>query len=370
VITGNEVSLYFHIPFCTQKCPYCHFYVIPNRPLLQDALAEGLALEWRLRQPWLAGKTIVSIYFGGGTPTLFALDRLADVLQNIPLHKDLECTIEANPDGVDVVLFKQLRQLGLNRLSFGVQSLDDASLSILGRSHSASQAKSAIWEAKIAGFENISIDLMYDLPKQTEESWFRTLEQLTELPITHLSLYNLTFEPHTLFYRKKETLHKHLPNAELSLRLLEQSTHVFEQIGLHRYEISAFARKGYESRHNSGYWTGRPFLGFGPSAFSYWEWKRFRNQVHLQRYRRQLREGKSPIDFEERLSDPDRWKEQLAIQLRLLNGVQCEGWPLPEETRQTLHRLKEEGLLLFEQDRWRLSSRGLLYYDSVASELI
>ena len=265
------ISVYFHIPFCTKKCPYCHFYVIPDEVRFHELLREGLLLEWQRQKPLIAGKKIVSIYFGGGTPTLFGAEAIGEIIRLCGPLEDVEITVEANPEESSKELFSALKSVGVNRISLGVQSLDDRSLQTLERMHSAAKAKEAIFAAKEAGIENISIDLMYDLPGQTESSWVYTLEQLKELPIQHLSLYNLTVEPHTSFYQRKVSQ----PKPEESLRFLHTALETLHILGFHRYEISAFAKPNYESRHNLGYWTFRPFLGFGPSAFSYYQNRRF-----------------------------------------------------------------------------------------------
>lgn len=353
------ISLYFHIPFCTKKCPYCHFYVIPNRSPFRKTLSEGLALEWERQLPLFEGKEIVSIYFGGGTPTLFGPEGIAPLLNRISNRSsDCEITIEANPEEADESLLSQFRSLGINRLSLGVQSLDDRSLQQLERIHSAQKAKQAIFAAKKVGFDNISIDLMYDLPDQTEESWRFTLDQLPELPIQHLSLYNLTIEPHTSFYKRKTKP----ASGELSLRLLHLA---LEKIPLPRYEISAF---GLPSRHNVGYWTARPFLGFGPSAFSYWEGERFRNIANLQRYTRALKSNVSPIDFRERLPYASHLRELLAVRLRLLEGVPLSAFDIISPS--DLQKWIDSSLLIREQDRIRLTEKGMLFYDTLASEII
>ncbi|MBS0626195.1 MAG: radical SAM family heme chaperone HemW [Verrucomicrobia bacterium] len=361
------ISLYFHIPFCTKKCPYCHFYVIPNTKSHHPLLAEGLEREWELRWPQIENKQIASIYFGGGTPTLFGPAEIGAVLQRIPFSSTTEITIEANPEEATEELLSQYRSIGINRLSLGVQSLDDRSLQTLERIHSAHRARDAIFAAKAAGFDNISIDLMYDLPGQTEASWHYTLDQLSSLPISHLSLYNLTFEPHTSFYKKRETLLLQVPPPETSLKLLQSAVDKLESIGLKRYEISAFGRP---SVHNSGYWTGRPFLGFGPSAFSYWEGKRFSNVSNLHRYSKQLQSNQLPVHFEEALPYPANIRERLAVQLRLREGVDTTSWNLPPETLATLDSLSKNGLLEKDTDRWRLSEKGMLFYDTVATEII
>lgn len=357
---GEKTSLYFHIPFCTKKCPYCHFYVIPNRSAYQKLLSESLALEWEKCSPLLEGKSIVSVYFGGGTPSLF--EGIGPILEKIPRTSDCEITIEANPEESSQELFERFRALGINRLSLGVQSLDDRSLQTLERIHSAAKAKEAIGNARRAGFENISIDLMYDLPGQREESWQYTLDQLVDLPIQHLSLYNLTIEPHTPFYKRQVKT----PGGELSLALLLRALQTLEAIGLKRYEISAFAREGFTSRHNLGYWTGRPFLGLGPSAFSYWNGERFRNVANLHRYARALKTGVSPVDFREKLPHPDHLKELFAIHLRIKDGVDLNAYPEPA----LLSPLIDQGLLMQNGPRVQLTEQGMLYYDTVASALI
>ena len=355
-------SIYFHIPFCTKKCPYCHFYVIPNRLSHHHLLAESLAMEWEMRLPLLEGKTVTSIYFGGGTPSLFG--GIEEVLKRVPRGDDCEITIEANPEESSLEMFSRFRSFGINRLSLGVQSLDDRSLQTLERIHTAEKARRAIFDAQKAGFRNVSIDLMYDLPGQTEESWRYTLDQLQDFPIHHLSLYNLTIEPHTPFYKRKVEI----PGRDLSLRFLMTALEKLEALGLKRYEISAFARQGHESRHNLGYWTGRPFLGLGPSAFSFWEGERFRNISNIHRYARLLKEGNSPVDFRERLPYPANVKELLAVRLRLTEGADCAG--APPETESSIGRLKHLGLLKQEGARVQLTDRGMLVYDTVASELI
>ena len=393
----RDVSLYFHIPFCSKKCPYCHFFVLPDKTSFKEQFLQSIALEWKLRLPQLAGKKIVSIYFGGGTPSRLSPEQLATLLtpvltSGLEIDPRCEITLEANPEDVTETLLSDYRRIGINRLSLGIQSLDDAQLNILDRQHSAQKGIDAILSAEQAGFKNISIDLMYDIPHQDLSVWLSTLRRLSQLPITHLSLYNLTFEPHTVFFKRKQELTPHLPTDEQSLKLLQEAIHAIESVGLNRYEISAFARPGMHSRHNTGYWTGRPFLGFGPSAFSYWEGKRFRNIAHLNRYTTSLN-GAFPIDFEERLAYPHDLAELFAIRLRLKEGIdlaffeQSHG-AIPHEFRQRLDHLAQKGWLYREtavpagQGRgqrtgheresgvYSLTPEGMLFYDSVAIELI
>jgi oxygen-independent coproporphyrinogen-3 oxidase len=363
-----DISLYFHVPFCKKKCPYCHFYVIPNQARYHDLLCEGFALEWELQKGLIERNQIVSVYFGGGTPTLLDVSQIEAVMARLgPLVPDCEITIEANPEESSPELFQALKHAGINRVSFGVQSLDDSSLAILGRVHTAIGAKKAIEAARSAGINNISIDLMYDLPDQTESSWRYTLDQMAELQIQHISLYNLTIEPHTSFYQKKDKLI--LPKPETSLRLLSAAIETFETLGFQRYEISAFAKLGFASRHNLGYWTFRPFLGFGPSAFSYWQGERFQNTPNLQRYVKALKEKESPIHFRETLPYPRNLQEQIAVGLRLKTGCAIPE-KTPQQIKDILAKLQESGYLTLQENQASLTEQGKLFYDLVAMEII
>lgn len=359
-------SLYFHIPFCTRKCPYCHFYVIPNDPNHRKQLLEGLLLEWEQVRSHVKDAEIVSVYFGGGTPSLFGVEPIAAILDRIDMAPNCEVTLEANPEDVTPELMRGYRDAGINRVSIGVQSLEDDSLQILERTHNAKKAKQAILDTAAAGISNISIDLMVELPDQTPASFERTLAQLEQLPITHLSLYNLTIEPHTAFYKRP----LNLPSDDENLAMHQMAMERIEKIGLKRYEISAFAKPGFESRHNVGYWTARPFFGLGPSAFSYNNGKRYRNCANLSKYLQALRENRSPVDFEETLPYPQNVHELLAVELRLLRGVDLSRFALPEQTKKTLGKLIQDDYLIQEGTRLRLSQRGLLWYDTVASEII
>jgi putative oxygen-independent coproporphyrinogen III oxidase len=364
--SGDLYSLYFHIPFCKKKCPYCHFYVTAERQSAKELLLDAFLLEWEQKKPLLQGKKLVSIYFGGGTPFLFGPKALGKILGWIKPEADVEITLEANPEDVTFDAMKALHQVGINRMSIGVQSLDDDLLKLLGRNHSAQKAIDAIEDTARAGIGNISVDLMYDLPSQTFASWQKTLSRLKGLPITHLSLYNLTIEPKTAFFRKKEKLL--LPNQEMSLQLLEEALARIEELGLARYEISAFAKPGYASRHNLGYWQGRPFLGLGPSAFSYWGGKRFSNVADLQKYAKRVEGGDSPVDFEEELSPEGKIGELLAIGLRVLSGVDLQRFD--SVPIRAIDALCAQGWLQQEKSRLRLTQEGTLFYDSVAEALI
>lgn len=370
------LSLYFHFPFCQKKCPYCHFYVIPPKTIHKQIFLESLHKEWLLQKEKLQGKKVVSIYFGGGTPSLFPegiLQVLDFVLSSCSFSSDLEVTVEANPEWVNLSDWRLFKKSGVNRISLGVQSFHSSCLKTLQREHSSEQAIQAIETAHQSGVFNISIDLMYDLPKQKQKDWEHSLQAATQLPITHISLYNLSIEPHTVFYKYKKQLQKTLPSPTLSLNLRKTAVEHLQNKGFCRYEISAFGKEGYFSRHNLGYWTARPFLGFGPSACSYFEGKRYQNLPHLLRYHRELSQGKPPLAWVDDLPIEGRQKELFCLHLRVLPGAPKENFSFLLQQgsfHKQLHELKQQDLLEETPSHWKLSEKGLLFHDHIASILI
>lgn len=359
---SGETSIYIHIPFCSHKCPYCHFYVLHDKEILKDLLLEALLLEWsRIVPP----KKIASIYFGGGTPALFGAHRLERVLKAMG-KQEVEITIEANPENSSEELFKSLLDIGCNRLSLGIQSLDPIELQFLGRKHTPEKALWAVETAYKAGFNNISCDLMYDTPKQTMTSWHHTLEKTASLPITHISLYNLTIESNTPFAQKETQLRLLLPDEVASAQMYTDAQQLLQETGFSQYEVSAFARNDRRSYHNIGYWIGRPFIGLGPSAWSYRNGKRFQNIPNLVRYAQALKEGQSTIEEE----DTATTKELLAIHLRLLDGCDRRQFAIDASTQEALDRLEQKGLIVQEGSKIAITSKGILFYDTVAVELI
>ncbi len=337
---------------------------------------EHLHKEWLLRAHLLENKEIVSIYFGGGTPSLLppkSIELILSWIKSGPakLSSHCEITLEANPEKTNKSLMQEFSLAGINRVSLGVQSFDDTLLQLLGRTHDSTAAKKAVEAVFEAGITNISIDLMYELPYQTLLQWEKSVTEATKLPITHLSLYNLTFEPGTVFYKKQKTLSKNLPSQEEAVAMLNIATTSFPAAGLKRYEISAFAKDDLFSVHNIGYWTARPFLGLGPSAFSYFNNRRFRNIPHLKKWAEKIAAQLPSEDFEETLDPDSRQKELLAVELRLLRGVDLAAFsPLSQELEQSIQKNIQNGYLNFSNSRLSLTEKGLLFYDSVAEEII
>lgn len=289
------------------------------------------------------------------------------------LSSDCEITMEANPEDISKSLILQLKAIGFNRFSVGVQTLDDELLRKIGRNHNAEQIKKALYCLHDCLISNVSIDLMYDLPDQTMQILQDTLQEVENLPISHLSLYNLTIEPNTVFFRKQKTLH--LPSSDTSYQMLEYSVQKLEKMGLLRYEISAFARNEKVSQHNLGYWTSRDFLGFGPSAYSYINKQRYRNMANFPKYIQQVLTQKDPKDFEEKLSHQKQVTEALAIGLRILQGINlphfANFWEVSQDEILLLAQsLIKQQLLKYNEPFLSLTEKGMLFYDTVASEIV
>ena len=365
-------SLYFHFPFCKRKCPYCHFFVLPADAKKAFFFQEALIQEFEYRKPLFDKDPIASIYFGGGTPSLYPeiIEAVLKKCESLHLISSLEITVEANPEHISSSFIDRLKHLGVNRLSMGIQSFDNALLKVLGRSHTAEEGLQAIELAYLRGLKNISIDLISEIPFQTLESWQNSLEYLPSLPIQHLSLYNLTFEKKTAFFKKKAALSPHLPSNEAGLKMLEMTLKTLKAMKFKHYEISAFAKKGHVSIHNIGYWTYRNSIGMGPSAFSYFQGRRFQNIPHLGRYLKKIAKKEDPTHFSEHLSGIKALHERLAIGLRLLSGIDLSSFSLPKKTEFELTSLIEEGFLEKKGSWICLTQQGLLFYDSVAERLI
>ncbi|MCH1429149.1 MAG: radical SAM family heme chaperone HemW [Chlamydiales bacterium] len=376
---GN-FSLYFHFPFCNKKCPYCHFYVLKDKSDEHRALFEAYKQELLLYKDSFGKQKLVSIYFGGGTPSLAdpsLFQELLNYIYSLFEYKDegLEITLEVNPESLNFNQALRWKEIGVNRCSIGVQSFDDQMLQLLGREHNSRQSVQAILDLNKAGIDNLSIDLMYELPKLTLKCWEETLKQAISLPITHLSLYNLTFEPKTVFKRQQKKLNPLLPSEEDNIKMYQMLKEYLASVSIFSYEISAFCKQGYYSRHNTGYWLARPFLGVGPSAFSYLHKERFQNTSHLQNYLKFLNSSKAPVDFREKLTTDHARRELFLIELRLKQGLCLKSFEKRHGSMELsfINKLEyfiRQGLIHFVSGSYMLSEKGILLYDSIASELI
>ena len=359
-------SLYIHIPFCRKKCPYCHFFVVKYNENKMDAFADLLIKEIKMKA---FDTPLQSIYFGGGTPYLLEPHNIAKILAVTGGAKEI--TLEANPEDVDFATMREFKAAGINRVSIGVQSFDQAILKTLGRNHSGEKAFKAVEDTFRAGIENITIDLMYDIPTQTRKQFQESLDLCTKLPISHLSLYNLTIEPFTPFKKKEKALEILRPSSKDSTLMLKDAVDVLDRIGLHRYEISAFAKDGMESIHNTTYWKGTPFHGVGPSAFSYIDGARFQNVCNMKKYAEKVEADINPVDFYEKLDVNASNRELLMVGIRMLAGVEKERFKETiKELKETIHNLIDDGYIKETTTTLALTEKGLLFYDDVATELV
>ncbi|MCI6159268.1 MAG: radical SAM family heme chaperone HemW [Selenomonadaceae bacterium] len=366
-------GIYIHIPFCRQKCLYCDFASYAGREKDRAAYLQALEKEMRERVPrylakWGAPRTI---YLGGGTPTALKPGQMAglfDVLADI-LHGayPVEWTVEANPGTVDFPYLSMLRKKGVNRLSFGVQSFDDTLLRRIGRIHTADQAEQAIRWAKQAGFQNLSIDLMYGLPGQTLEDLQESVERALALEPTHISIYGLQVEAGTPFARLQEQGRLALPDDETAEAMYDYMTETLPAHGYARYEISNFARPGFESRHNLSYWQNVPYLGLGAAAHSYLDGCRTENEADLSRYIEDMERGISPAREEEPRTTAIAMEEFAFLALRTAAGIsrrafgETFGVPLERVYAGAIAEMEQKGLLVSEGDAVRLTARGAKY---------
>jgi oxygen-independent coproporphyrinogen III oxidase len=316
-------GLYIHIPFCKSKCAYCDFFSVAtlNR---KDEFLQALVKELELQRSYLEGENLKTIYFGGGTPSVISIRELEFILSQIKKYhtvdRDAEITLEANPDDLDSVYLKDLRSIGINRLSIGVQSFIDKHLVLMKRRHNAKKAIEVICEAQKAGFTNISADLIYGLPEMTMKEWNYNLDQLLDLNIQHISAYHLTIEPNTLFNKWVGFGKIKLPNDLKSTKQFELLIEKTKSKKFIHYEISNFALDGFFSKHNSSYWRNEKYLGLGPSAHSYNLTSRQWNISSLPKYITLISQGEIPCEIE-KLTNNDRYNDYILTSLRTMWGA-------------------------------------------------
>jgi oxygen-independent coproporphyrinogen-3 oxidase len=316
-------GIYIHIPFCRQKCYYCDFYKTVNTTQT-DIFLSSLKKEAALQKYYLANETVKTIYFGGGTPSVLSGNQLSFIMnflnEYFSVIPNAEITFEANPDDLSKQYLLLLKNLGINRLSIGVQSLQDNHLKKMNRRHTTEQAIQAIENAVSAGFSNLSADLIYGLPGLSLHEWKNSLQQIFRLPVVHLSAYHLTYHQGTPFYTwLKKGILKELSENE-SIEQFNILIDEAEKAGFEQYEISNFARNGWYSKHNSAYWTGEKYLGLGPSAHSFNGDSRRWNVAHVDGYIRGIENNFSWFE-EEQLSEKEKFNEYILTRIRTKWGI-------------------------------------------------
>lgn len=371
-------GLYVHIPFCVRKCPYCDFYSIPLAGAQPERYVDALVAEMALR----AAETppVSTIYLGGGTPTALPMELLTRILEglrrNFAWQEPVEVTVEANPGTVEPGTLAGLRAQGVNRLSIGLQALDDGLLTRLGRIHTAAEGRAAVAAAREAGFDNLSVDLIFAIPGETLEQWERELAAALDLGPEHISAYGLTYEPGTPFHGALCRRELAAADEETEAAMFEMADRVLPAAGYEHYEISNYARPGRESQHNLNYWRGGEYLGLGAAAHSHRRGVRWSNVGSVSEYEQRLAAGVPPVRLAERLSAAGRAEERLLVGLRLAEGVALAavttglGQDSAAVYRSRIEQLGAEGLVRLERERLTLTARGRLLANRVIERLV
>lgn len=370
--------IYIHIPYCKQKCSYCNFHFSTSMKGKEEML-EAMKKELLLRKDELEHKKLRSLYFGGGTPSILSVDEikmlLDEVLKYYRFENDIEITLEANPDDLDAGFLKALSQTSVNRLSIGTQSFFEEDLKLMNRAHNASEAESSIKRAQDMGFENLSIDLIYGAPTADFEIWQYNLRKTVELQVPHVSSYALTVEPQTALSSWVEKNKVSAPEESAQNRDFYYMKDFLKEQGFQHYEISNFAKKGFESRHNSAYWQYQEYLGIGPSAHSYnGHEKRSWNKANNIIYCKDLAENQLALETE-KLSEAERHNEMLMIGLRTMWGVNLANMrasfseEILQKSQLNINRKIEEGFLLTDGDYLKIPEQHWFLADGIASDL-
>jgi len=372
-------SLYIHIPFCESRCAYCAFYSSTYRGNKADYLS-ALCRELELRRNYLSGAPIRTLYFGGGTPSLLSVEEFSLLMESLRRYYDLssleEFTVEVNPDDVTHDFVAGIAALGVNRISMGVQSFHDEDLRLMGRRHSVAQVYSAVEAIRGAGIENVSIDLIYGLPGQTMEAWRENLSKAVALDVQHLSAYSLTYEEGSKLSRLAKRGEVHPVGEEDCADMFALLRAELAQAGFYQYEISNFAKPGMESKHNSSYWDGTPYLGVGASAHSYDGTSRQWNIANTRLYIAKLQQGADDYYEVEQLDLETRYNDFVLTSLRTRKGMDLalleEGYTrrLYDYCLKNASKYISEGLLIREDGFLRLSESGLFVSDGVMSDLM
>jgi oxygen-independent coproporphyrinogen-3 oxidase len=368
-------GLYLHVPFCARLCPYCDFDTQDHDLQLISPYADALVREVRLAPP----VRVHSIFFGGGTPSLLRPEQLGAVLDacraQFAVEAGCEIAVECNPNNVREARLSGYRAAGVNRLSLGVQAMDDTALRLLGRQHTADRVRQAVATARAAGFDDLSLDLMYGLPGQTLADWERTLDAALALAPEHLSCYLLTLEEWTPMGQQVARGDLVLPDDDVIAAQYELARGRLATAGLRQYEISNWARPGHESRHNLGYWRAEPYVGLGPGAVSSLDGVRRKQTPDVAAYLAAIADGRQVFVEEEALDAATQRREALMLGLRLRAGLDATayrerfGCTVQQTCGTALDELAAAGFLEWQEERLRLTERALLVSNEVLVRL-
>lgn len=373
------LSLYIHLPWCVRKCPYCDFNSHASDAVPESRYIDALIHDLEESLPLVWGRPVQTLFFGGGTPSLFSADGIATILAavraRLRIPPNAEITLEANPGTIDYQRFQAFRDAGVNRLSIGIQSFDSTMLQRLGRIHDGLEAQNAIDAAKVAGFDNFNLDLMFALPNQSLNGALEDLRIATEFEPTHLSRYQLTLEPNTLFHHQPPQL----PDEDLAWEMQQAGNHMLVSQGYRQYEVSAWAQDGKESRHNRNYWEFGDYLGIGAGAHGkltdpqsgsiFRIWKHRHPEAYMQRDSGTFVAGQSKLDQQ------DLPFEFMLNALRLIEGVSRRSFSqrtglADDSLDEIILQLVSEGLLAENNDRIVATERGQRYLNEVIARFL
>lgn len=358
-------------------CRYCDFYFTVSTHY-QDQFTESLLKELKMKAHEHKNRQFETLYLGGGTPSLLSPSNLEKIIATVGSEYRIsdtpEISIECNPDDLDTTRLRHFRKLGFNRISIGIQSFREKDLKLMRRSHNAAQAQRAVHAAHEAGFDNITIDLIYGIPGQDPEAWEDNIRRVLELPVNHISAYHLSFEPGTVFDHWKKKGKIAPLTEETSIQMYRRLREKLIRAGYEHYEISNFAKKGWRSRHNQLYWSGETYLGFGPSAHSFDGSKRYWNKASLKQYMHSLQEGKVPGEMED-LTDRERYHDYLITSLRTIEGADPAvildrfGQKVLDYFLKGASRFLKEGLMRELEGRLSIEPDSWLMADHIMREL-
>lgn len=371
-------GIYIHVPYCQTRCIYCDFFTQTNMKEKSPYIS-AVCKELALRTQYIDSETIDTIYFGGGTPSQLSEDDFKLIFEaissNYTISDNVEITIEANPDDLKSNYIETLRRLPFNRISIGTQSFNDEELRFLNRRHSAEDAKNAVKKCQELGFSNISIDLMYGLPKQTLDIWERNLEEALSLGVQHISSYHLIYEEGTKLFRLLEQGKVKTVEEETSTEMFAMMVDKLKQGGFEHYEISNFAQQGYISRHNSSYWVGKKYLGVGPSAHSFDGNDRAFNIYSISKYIKKLELNELPIEVEV-LKEETKYNDYVLTRMRTMWGINIEelktifGEKLSAYCLENVAKHIENGDVIEKNNHLVISSKGIFISDGIMSDLM
>ena len=362
----DEIALYVHIPFCTAKCRYCGFY---SEPIANHDSARLVSAVIEEMSRYDLGKTVRTVYIGGGSPSCLPAEQLLRLVGECPAAE--EFTVEVNPGQMEEKILGQLRQFGANRLSIGAQSFTQTELKFLGRGHSVEDIRQTVKKTKSAGFDNISLDLIFAVPGSSLKSWRHSLKSAVDLDVRHISAYSLTYEKETLLQKAVEAGEIEPVNEETDRAMYETAIDELGKAGFPQYEISNFAKAGFECRHNLVYWANRPYIGIGPAAASYWRGKRTGNIADVKKYMEMIEQGNSAVAEVESPTPVEIACETAVLNLRRRNGIDLAefkthtGFDAAQLFAGPIKRYKKMGLIENTDKRIFLTRNAIPIADSI-----